>query len=122
MPAAQRLTVSGLSALNAQAIQGTVANNLTATGSTQVTALSLPADICKFTTVSASTGAIIPPSNPADGGTVFNAGAQALSLYPPVGGKINALGTNAAYSVATATPYVDWYCIDALTYIASQSA
>lgn len=122
MSAAQRLTVSGLSAVNATAIQGTVANNLTALGSTQITALALPADICKFTTVAAATGAIIPPSNPGDGGTVFNAGANALLVYPPVGGKINALGTNAGYSVATATPYVDWYCIDALTYIASQSA
>lgn len=122
MSAASRLTIAGLSAINAQAIQGTVANNLTATGSTQITALALPADICKITTAAASTGVIIPASNPGDGGTVFNGGANALLLYPPVGGKINALGTNAGYSIATATPYVDWYCIDALTYIASQSA
>jgi len=117
-----RMVVAGLSAVAARAIQGTVANNLTATGSTQATALALPADICKFTTVAASTGAIIPPSNPTDSGTVYNGGANALSLYPPVGGTINGLSANAAYSIATATPFVDWWCIDPLTYIASQSA
>lgn len=122
MATAQRLTVSGISAVQAGAIQGTTANNLTATGAAQATALPLPADICKFTTVAASTGAIIPPANPGDSGTIFNAGANALSLYPPLGGKINAVATNGAYSIATATPYCDWYCIDPLTYIASQSA
>lgn len=122
MSLAQRIVSAGLSAINAQAIQGTVANSLTATGSSQATALLLPADINKFTTVAASTGAILQASNPGDSGTVFNGGVSALLLYPPVGGKINALGTNAGYSIAAATPYVDWYCIDALTYIASQSA
>lgn len=122
MALSARLTVAGLSAIQAQAIQGTTANNLTATGSTQGTALALPADTCKFTTVAASTGAIIPPANPGDSGTIFNGGANALSLYPPTGGKINAVATNSAYSIATATPYCDWYCIDPLTYIASQSA
>jgi hypothetical protein len=122
MSLAARMLVSGLSAVQCAAIQGTVANNLTATGSTQGNALLLPADLCKFTTVAASTGAIIPAANPGDSGSVFNGGASALLLYPPVGGKINALGTNAGYSVATTTPYVDWYCVDPLTYIASQSA
>lgn len=122
MTSQNRLTVAGISAIAADAIQGTVANNLTATGSTQATALSLPADINKFTTVAASTGALIQPSNSGDSGTVYNGGANALLLYPPVGGTINGLSANAGYSIATATPYCDWYCIDPLTYIASQSA
>ncbi len=124
MSVKNRLTVSGLSAVAASAIQGTVANNLTATGtSSQTAALPLPADICKFTSTPANSGALIPPSNSGDGGTVFNGdGTNALLLYPPVGGKINALSTNAGYSIAAATPYCDWYCIDPLTYIASQSA
>lgn len=117
-----RMVSAGFSAVQAAAINGTAANNLTATGSTQATALPLPADLCKFTTVAGSTGALIPAANPGDCGTVFNGGANALSLYPPVGGKINAVATNGAYSIATATPYCDWYCIDPLTYIASQSA
>lgn len=122
MTSQNRLTVAGISAVAADAIQGTVANNLTATGSTQATALALPADINRVTTVAASTGVIIPPANSGDGGTVYNGGANALLLYPPVGGTINGLSANAGYSIATATPYCDWYCIDPLTYIASQSA
>jgi hypothetical protein len=122
MPLAARMLVSGLSAVQCQAIQGIAANNLTAAGTTQANALPLPADICKFTTVAAGSGAILPACNPADSGSIFNGGASALLLYPPVGGKINGLGTNAGYSIAAATPYCDWYCVDPLTYIASQSA
>lgn len=122
MSLASRMVVAGLSAVQATATQGIAANNLTATGTIQSNALALPADICKFTTVAAGTGAIIPPANPADSGTVFNGGANALLLYPPLGGKVNALGTNAGYSIAAATPYCDWYCVDPVTYIASQSA
>src|SRR5579859_4768871 len=116
MTSQNRLTVSGISAIAADAIQGTTVNNLTATGSTQGTALTLPADICKVTTASGTQGVIIPPSNSGDSGTVFNGSGNALLLYPPVGAIINGLSTNAAYSIAAATPYCDWYCIDPLTF------
>lgn len=122
MPLQANLVVAGLSAVQVKAIQGTTANNLTATGSTQAGALPLPADINKFTTTAAGTGAIIAPANGGDSGTVFNGGVSALLLYPPVGAKINGLGVNAGYSIAAATPYCDWYCVDPLTFIASQSA
>jgi hypothetical protein len=118
----QRLVVSGISAPQAIALQGTVATGLTATGSTQATALALPADINQFTTVAASTGTILPAMNPGDSVNIYNKGANALSVYPPVGGAINAVATNGAYSVATATPYVEVYCLTPLLYIASQSA
>jgi len=116
------MTEAGISPQAAHVINGRTANNLTAAGTTQGTALALPADICKFTTVAANSGAILPAANPGDSGTVFNGGANALSLYPPVGAIINGLSANTAYSIATATPYCDWYCVDPLTYIASQSA
>lgn len=122
MTSQNRLTVSGISAITADAIQGTTASALVATGSTQGGALPLPADICKFGTVGSGTGALIPPSNSGDSGSVFNGGANALLLYPPVGGTINALSANAGYSIATATPYCSWECIDPLTFIACQSA
>jgi hypothetical protein len=118
----QRLTVSGLSALNAQAIQGTVASGLTATGTTQANALALPADLNYFATVAAGTGAVLPAMNPGDSLNLYNKGANALLVYPPVGAVINGLGANAGYSVATATPYVEVYCVTPLIYIASQSA
>ena len=60
--------------------------------------------------------------NPGDEIIVRNGGANALSLYPPVGGAINSLGTNAAYSIATATPLCYVTCVTPLLYLASQSA
>ena len=118
----QRITTSGLSAVNAQAIQGTVANGLTALGSTQATALQLTADVNYFTTVGAGTGCILPAMNAGDTVDVYNKGANALLIYPPVGGAINGLGTNAGYSNATATAYAQIRCITPILYIASQSA
>lgn len=122
MALSQRLVVSGLSAPQATAIQGTVANGLTALGTTQANALALPADVNYFTTVAASTGTVLPAMNPGDSVNIYNKGAAALLVYPPVGAVINSLGANAGYSVATATPYVEVYCVTPLIYIASQSA
>jgi hypothetical protein len=118
----QRLVQGGFSANQATAIQGTVASGLTATGSTQATALPLGADNNAFSTVAAGTGAILPSMNPGDDITVYNGGANALLIYPPVGGMIKGLGTNAGYSLATATPLAYVVCITPLLYVASQAA
>lgn len=122
MSLSQRMMAAGLSASQVAAIQGTVANALTAAGSSQATAVALGADQNRFTTVAASTGAILPAMNPGDEMTVINAGANALSLYPPVGAQINALGNNAAYSIATATPFCTILCITPTQYHCYQSA
>lgn len=119
MSQANNIVSSGLSAIQAQAIVGTVANNLTATGSTQGTALPLPATINRFTTVAASAGTILPLMNPGDYVSIYNAGANALSVYPPVGGTINQASANTPYSLATATPFLDIFCVAPLTYIGS---
>ncbi len=118
----QRMVAAGLSAIQAQAIQGTVANNLTATGTTQATALPLGADLNNVTTVAASSGVIMPAMNPGDEIVVRNGGANALSLYPPVGAQINALGVNAAYAIATATPLCYIECVSPTLYLCSQAA
>lgn len=122
MAVAARLVVTGISAQQASAIQGVVGNGLTATGSTQATALALPGDVNYFTTVAASTGTILPAMNPGDEVTIYNKGANALAVYPPTGAIINAIAANSAYSVATATPFAVVTCITPLIYIASQSA
>lgn len=122
MPLASRLVVAGMSAVAAQASVGTVASNLTATGSTQAAALPLGADNNYFATVSAGTGCICPPMNPGDDITVYNGGANALLIYPQVGGQIKGLGTNAGYSVATATPLAFIICITPTQLVASQAA
>ena len=122
MAIAQRLVQAGLSAVQAAAIAGTVADNLTATGSTQGGGLPLGADTNRFTTVAANTGAILPAMNPGDSIEVINVGANALKLYPPVGGQINGLGANAAYSIATATPYCTITATSPTQYHSFQSA
>jgi hypothetical protein len=115
-----RLVAAGLSAIQAQAIQGTAADGLTATGAVQATAFPLAADVNHFTTTAAGTGCIIPAANPGDSGTIQNGGANALLVYPPVGGKMNNLGTNAGYSMAANTA-ADWYCVSPTQYIISAS-
>ena len=117
-----RLVVSGSSAAQAVANVGTVADQLTATGTTQGTAYVCGADYNRFTTVASGSGAILPSLNPGDYVTVINAGANALKLYPPVGGQINGLGANNAYSIATTTGFCEVCCINPLQYHALQSA
>jgi hypothetical protein len=106
----------------AGASQGTGVTNLVAAGTTQATALALPADVCHFGTVAANSGAILPACNSGDCGTIFNGGASALKVYPPVGAQINGLGANNPYSIAAATPASDWYCASPTQFIMSQSA
>lgn len=118
----QRITIAGLSAVNAQAIQGTVASAVTATGTTQGNAPQIPADINYVTTGGAGTGLILPAMNPGDSVNIYNKTGAALLIYPPVGAVVNGLAINTGYSVASATPYVEVYCITPLIYIASQSA
>jgi len=115
---------AGVSATQAAAgsSQGTGATSLTAAGTTQANAAILPADICKFTTVAAGSGCILPACNTGDAGSIYNGGANALLIYPPVGGQINNLAVNTAYSLATATPSLDWYCIVPGVFMMSQSA
>ena len=122
MPVQARLLVAGISAVAAAASVGGVANTLTAVTGGQSTATQLPADNNRFTTVPASGGCILPAMNGGDNITVIIAGANALLLFPPVGAQINALGNNASYSIATATPYCAVTCITPTQYHCFQSA
>lgn len=108
----------------ADAIGEKVANSLTAAGATQATAAICPADVNVFTTVAASTGAILGAPSvgssytlaaPGDEITVINYGANALSVYPPVGGKISNGTLNTAVSVA-ANAGARFKCIDGLNF------
>lgn len=125
MPTLSNLLGSGNSPLTCQASLGILSNSLTATGSTQGTALALPSDFNIFTTVAASTGAIlpgaVPTSNVTDVYIVVNHGASTLSVYPPTGGKIANGSTNAAFSVA-ANKTAFFYKISSTDYAASVSA
>lgn len=103
----------------AKALEGDWAMGLTAAGSTQATAFPLAADSNIFTTVAASAGAILRPVPGRQ--VILNSGANALLVYPPVGGKINALATNAGFS-QTAAKSAEYTSPDGVTFIAILSA
>ena len=77
---------------------------LTATGSNQAGALVIPSgqDMSIFTTVAASTGCILPAYGVGLGEEycIANHGANALLVYPPVGGYMGSAAQNAGYSLA----------------------
>lgn len=121
MTTIRNLMGTGSSGAAAQAAVGMPSNNLTATGNSQGTALPVPSDFNVFTTVAASTGAILPVSNTADWITVVNHGANSLTVYPPTGGKIANGAANAGFTVA-ATKTAQFQCIDTINFAASVSA
>ena len=90
---------------------------LSATGSSQSTALALVAGAShEFTTVASSTGAVLPvPKQFPCTVTVTNAGANALSVYPPSGGTVAGGSTGAAYSLSASTT-ATFYASSLLNY------
>lgn len=98
---------------------------LTALGTTSADAyVMLQQNFYRFDTVAAGTGArLIAAATVALPGvivTVMNNGANALLVYPPVGGTINALGVDAGYSLAVGAVqqfiYVSDNCLTVLTH------
>lgn len=77
-----------------------VDNNLTAAGITQATALQLNLDWSEVLTTAAGSGVVLLALQPGQTQVVYNGGANALKVYPPNGWAIDALGANAAYSLA----------------------
>ncbi len=80
------------------------AESLTAIGTTQATAYTVLAEVNRFSTVASGTGAILDSTKGrGEVQSIFNDGANNLSVYPPVGGEINDLGTNSAILLAPNT-------------------
>ena len=81
------------------------ATGLTATGTDQAGALEVTSGLNVFGTVAAGTGAKLSASwvtaDPCQ--VIYNGGANALTVYPHSGGKINQLATDAPMSLATNT-------------------
>ena len=95
---------AGLSIPLTAAICKDTATAISAAGTTQGTATELAAADNEITTAAAGSGVVLSASLAAgDSQTVFNAGANAVKVYPPVGMRINALATNAAMTLATNT-------------------
>ena len=76
---------------------------LTAVGSTYSTALPLVSTINVIATAASSTGVNLPAIVAAGAKImVLNGGANAVSVYPPVGGKVNGTTANTADATAVA--------------------
>ncbi len=82
-----------------QGIPYTVSDALTATGTTQATALTLADDWNWVTTAAVNSGVIIPQLQPGQSILVQNDGANTLSVYPPGGGTIDVGLPRAAYAL-----------------------
>lgn len=100
---------NGVSGGAANAIAGGTNSTIlgqTATGASQGTAFLCLGSTVEFTTVAASTGALLPAAggnsrvSTSDCITIVNNGANSLSVYPPVGFKIGTTATNGAVAVA----------------------
>jgi hypothetical protein len=121
-----RLMGAGVPATQAQqTVAGKPVSGLTAAGSTQGTALAIVNDFSVFTTVAAGTGGILPAQNGASmtalAGDIYiavNGGANALLVYPPVGGNFITVAVNTAVSVP-AGKTADFYCLGNNVWAAS---
>ena len=80
-----------------------LSGNMTAAGTTQTTAVALQTDFNVFLNVAVGTGTILPANsayiNATDVLLCYNHGANALLMYPPVGGFISTLAVNTAVSI-----------------------
>src|SRR4051812_41623063 len=75
---------------------------ISAAGTTQGTATAITTDTVQVSGAAGQTGVILPASpGYARIFVDFTGGIATLSIYPPTGGKINALAVNAAASLAT---------------------
>ncbi len=95
---------AGASIPLASALCQDTATALSASGTTQGTATELTAADSEITTVASGAGVILSSKLAAgDCQSVFNAGANALKIYPTSGMKINALTANSPMLLATNT-------------------
>jgi hypothetical protein len=105
MALAYDMMKGGVAAFQARGINGTANVTITAgTTQTQAGATALTASTNVITTVTvAGDGVVIPNSEVGDSINILNLGANAMEVYPPVGGRINQLSTNTGFTLAPST-------------------
>lgn len=105
MALAYDMMKGGVAAFQARGINGTANVTITAgTTQTQAGATALTASTNVVTTVTTSgDGVSIPNSEIGDSINILNLGSNALTVYPPSGGRINQLATNSGFTLASNT-------------------
>ena len=84
-----------------------------AAGTTQATATLLINGMNGILTAAANSGVILNlNSGTSDTQVVYNGGANAVKVYPPVGSKINGLPTNTGMTLAPATSCAFFFMSD----------
>lgn len=122
MAYAKTIMGSGFSAGQALGIGGGVATAVSAAGTTQGTATTLPPlSAVMIGTAAASSGVILTAGAPSDSIMVYNGGANPVTVYPPVGAKFNSLSANTGFVLATNTNAL-CECISATQWLAMISA
>jgi hypothetical protein len=112
---------SGMNSLATAAVCD-AATSLTAAGTNQATALELTNGSNGVLTVSAGSGVVLSSQARAgDSQVVYNGGANALKVYPPVGAQINGLAANAAVTLPIRTA-CEFHCLSTTTWTAVLSA
>lgn len=120
---ARELAQAGFSRVSGYGLVGLVESGITAAGSAQTDAYALTRAISNVTSTGTGTGVRLPAGLQAgDSLTVRNGGANALLVYPPTGGVINALSANAGYSVAAGKTATITAFDDGLLFGGAQSA
>lgn len=89
----------GLPASAASVITGTVADDLTSTGTNQATALLISNDTSIFYTVPSGSGCILPMGSKNDEYLIINDSATTLNIYPPVGGTVGGGAANTPFAL-----------------------
>ena len=113
---------NGLPGLIVQALCQDAQTSLTASGTTQGTALELVNETSDVTTVASGAGVVLSSKlTPGDTQYVFNAGANSLKVYPPSGMKINSLATDASMTLGTSTGCL-YKCVSTTRVMAVLSA
>jgi hypothetical protein len=105
----------GLFTRNASTVPFIVSTGLTATGTTQADALGLESEWNEVTSTPANTGVRLNGFGVGLNSIVFNQGGLNLKIYPPVGGAIDALGTNNPFTLANNTAR-DFYQLTATQF------
>lgn len=121
MAMAKEIMQGGFSAISADAIQGNVNLTVSAAGTTQGTATAINTSSVYISTAAASSGVILPAVQQGDWIVIYNGGANAVTIYPPLGAKINSLGTNAGALLATNTACI-YFCFSATQWVCDLSA
>ena len=121
MAFAVEIMQGGLSAGTADALNGGANTTLSAAGTTQGTATAIKTSNTIVSTVASGAGVILPAGQQGDWGVIYNGGANALTVYPPTGAKINQVATNSGITLGTNTACI-FSCFSSTQWIANLSA